>query len=72
MVFFILNKLKVQHLLFSGTFLGSEIVFLVQPSSSILKVHATEARRCVALAVEERVFLSPLQASHVREVVEAV
>lgn len=68
-VFFIVNKLKVQHRVFSETFLNAKIIFLVQPSSSVLKVDATEVQKCVALSVDEKLFLSPVQASHIREVV---
>lgn len=68
-VFLVLKKLNIKQRVLANSDSGVNDIFFVEPSTRILKANANEIRKCVALKVENKLFVGPLQRTYAVEVV---
>lgn len=68
-VFLVLKKLNIKQRVLGSTDSSVNDIFFVEQSTQILKVDVNEIRKCVALKVQNKLFVGPLQRTYAIEVV---
>lgn len=68
-VFLVLKKLNIKQRVLANSDSAVNDIFFVEPSTHILKANVNEIRKCVALRVENKLFVGPLQRTYAVEVV---